>query len=178
MSTEILITALTPQTTIPDTALFQIYFVSGSTSTVYSINGANLKAVLRSAVNLAASGTGGVTGTLTVASGGTGATTVAGALIALTPASVTISASAIDWSAGTSFYKTLGADTTFTFSNITDGQTIIVALTNTSGNYVATWPTVNWAGGSAPVQTVGAHTDVYTFVRINGVTYGNAVQNF
>ena len=96
----------------------------------------------------------------------------------LIPPSASISASAIDWSLGNVFYKTLGANTTFTFSNITDGQTIDVAVTNTASNWTVTWPTVSWSGGSAPTQTTGAHTDVYTFVRVNGVTYGSVVQNF
>lgn len=68
------VTALTPQTTIPDTSLFAIYFVAG-TSTVYAITGASMKATLRAAVNLAASGVGGVTGNLPVTNlnGGTSA---------------------------------------------------------------------------------------------------------
>lgn len=91
----------------------------------------------------------------------------------------TISASAIDWATGTDFYKTLSSNTTFTFSNAADTLTIMVSITDTASNYTVTWPgTVRWIGGVAPTQTVGAHTDVYTFHQINGVIYGNAVQNF
>lgn len=89
-----------------------------------------------------------------------------------------IGASAIDWAVATTFTKTLGANTTFTFSNLADGKTINVALTNTASNYTVTWPTVKWSGGTAPTQTVGAKTDIYTFIRIGGVVYGSAVQNF
>lgn len=88
-----------------------------------------------------------------------------------------ISASAIDWSAGNVFTKTLGANTTFTFSNQTSGQTIIVRLTNTASNYTVTWPTVRWAGGAAPTMTVGAKSDVYTFVYDGSNTYGSYVQD-
>lgn len=92
-----------------------------------------------------------------------------------------IAASAIDWATGATFSKTLSASTTFTFSNSLPGQEIRVAITNTVANYTVTWPsspTLKWSGGIAPVQTVGAKTDVYTFVNIGGVIYGSVVQNF
>lgn len=93
-------------------------------------------------------------------------------------ASQSIAASNIDWSLSNTFFKTLGANTTFTFSNATDSQTIIVAITNTAGNFTATWPAaVLWANGSEPVLTLGAKTDVFTFVRINSVLYGSVVAN-
>lgn len=87
-----------------------------------------------------------------------------------------ISASAIDWNS-THLYKTLSTNTTFTFSNATDGKTIIIAITNTASNYTVTWPTVKWANGIAPIQTIGAATDIYTFVQINGIIYGSYIQN-
>jgi len=90
-----------------------------------------------------------------------------------------ISASAIDWSLpGNTHSKTLAANTTFTFSNALDGKTIVVALTNTASDYTVTWPTVSWTGGAAPTQTVGAKTDVYTFVKIGSTIYGSVVQDF
>jgi hypothetical protein len=97
------------------------------------------------------------------------------------PASTPIASTAIDWSQlnkiGGVYTKTLGGNTTFTFSNQTAGETIVVRITNTS-TYTVTWPTVKWPGGSAPVQTTGAHTDIYTFVYDGSNTYGTAVQNF
>lgn len=95
-------------------------------------------------------------------------------------AAVAISALDIDWvNPNHTFYKTLGANSTFTFSNTVEGKTIIVALTNTASNYTVTWPvSVKWRLGSAPIQSTGAVTDIYTFVRINGVIYGSAIQNF
>ena len=92
-----------------------------------------------------------------------------------------IAAAVIDWATAVSFSKTLSASTTFTFSNSLPGQQITVAITNTVANYTVTWPsspTLKWSGGVAPVQTVGAKTDVYTFVNIGGVIYGSVVQNF
>ena len=89
-----------------------------------------------------------------------------------------ISASDIDWNASQTHSKTLSANTTFTFSNATDGQTIVVAITNTASNYTVTWPTVSWSGGVAPTQTTGAKTDIWTFVKIGSTIYGSVVQNF
>ena len=89
-----------------------------------------------------------------------------------------VTAAAIDWATSTSFYKTLAANTTFTFSNALPGQGITVALTNTSGNYIVTWPgTIKWPNDSIPVQSIGARTDVYSFRNINGIVYGAVAQS-
>lgn len=94
------------------------------------------------------------------------------------PVSSAIAASNIDWSLSYTFRKTLSANTVFTFSNEQDGKTIVVAITNTAGNFTASWPAaVQWANGSEPVLTLGAKTDVFTFVNFNGTIYGSAVQN-
>jgi hypothetical protein len=84
----------------------------------------------------------------------------------------------VDWSLGNVFRKTLEAGVNaITFSNLSDGQEIVVILTG-SGSTV-TWPpgTVQWAGGVAPTQT-SSGTDVYRFVRANGVVYGRVDQNY
>lgn len=86
-----------------------------------------------------------------------------------------ISASDIDWNITHSF-KILAANTTFTFSNVANSKTIIVAITNTASNYTVTWPTVDWGAGGAPVQSTGAVTDIYTFVQIDGTIYGSVRQ--
>jgi hypothetical protein len=117
---------------------------------------------------------------IAVANGGTGSTTSAAGQRALTPATSTISASAIDWSLSNSFYKTLAANTTFTFSNAQDGQVITICLLNTTSNYTVTWPTIKWAGGTAPTMTVGAKYDIYTiyYNATVGAYFGSYVQNF
>ncbi len=104
-------------------------------------------------------------GTLSVAKGGVGG-------------EVTIAALDIDWSAGSTFTKVLSANSTFTFSNLADGRSINVRLTNTASNYTVTWPTVSWPAGTTPTMTVGAKSDIYTFIRIGGTIYGNYVQNY
>ena len=101
---------------------------------------------------------------------------------AVTPAIIAaqaISGTSIDWATGNVFTKTLSANTTFTFSNQASGQTIVVRLTNTASNYTVTWPgSVLWSGGTAPVQTIGAKSDVYTFVYDGSSIYGSVVQDF
>lgn len=98
------------------------------------------------------------------------------------PVATAISAADIDWSTnikkGGMYTKTLAANTTFTFSSKATGQTIVVRLTNTASNFTVTWPTVKWSGGTAPTQTIGAKSDVYTFIFDGTDVFGSAVQNF
>ncbi len=80
----------------------------------------------------------------------------------------------IDWSLSGVYTKTLAAGgNTFTFSNATDGQTIIVILTGAAST--VSWPSVKWSGGVAPTQTASG-TDVYTFVKAGSTIYGSVVQ--
>jgi hypothetical protein len=107
----------------------------------------------------------------------------------LTPPSVSISSTVIDWSQGNVFYKTLASSsTTFTFLNTKDAQTIVVLVINPTSTYSVTWPTtgtngvsVKWPSGyngSAPTVS-NNKADVYTFIQVgtNGI-YANAVQGF
>lgn len=88
-------------------------------------------------------------------------------------------AAAIDWSLTWTFYTTLTENTTYSFSNTKEGQTIsIVIAQHASSAKTVTWPSIKWSGGSAPVMSIGlAKHDVYTFQKINGIFYGTAVQN-
>lgn len=104
------------------------------------------------------------------------AVTTSGNISLTLNASQAISASAIDWSTGNIFTKSISTNTTFTFSNAADGQTIVVAVTNTNSSTV-TWPTVSWPAATAPTQTA-SKTDIYTFIKIGSTIYGSAVQNF
>lgn len=117
-----------------------------------------------------------VTASETIKSGAT-VTLEAGAKVVPRP-TIVISALDIDWRVGSVFSKILAANSTFTFSNVADGNVIVVALTNTASNFTATFPAgIKWAGGAAPVLTLGAKTDVFTFCRIGSTTYGSVVQN-
>lgn len=92
--------------------------------------------------------------------------------------SVAVPSTAIDWSLGRLYSKTLSANTTFTFVNAIDGMELEVALTNTASNYTVTWPSgIKWVGGSAPTQTVGAKTDVYRLRQIGTTIYCTVAQN-
>jgi hypothetical protein len=109
-----------------------------------------------------------------------GSTWISGTIF---PQAFSLGTSDINWSlvknlTSGMFLKALGANTTFTFSSLTTGQTIIVRLTNTASNYTVTWPTIKWSGGTIPVQTIGAKSDVYTFVYDGTDIYGSVVQNF
>lgn len=87
-----------------------------------------------------------------------------------------ITAQDIDWSLSNTFSKTISSNTTFTFSNQVDGQTISVAVRSTSGA-TSSWPaSVSWAG-SAPTQTANK-IDVYTFIKMGASTFGSYVQGF
>lgn len=80
---------------------------------------------------------------------------------------------AIDWSVSTMFYKTLSANTTFTFSNDTDGYSIMVKILNTASNYSVTWPAgIKWKDGAAPTQSLGAVSDLYGFAKFGSVIVG------
>jgi hypothetical protein len=101
---------------------------------------------------------------------------IAQSKLAISP-TVAMAALNVDWSAGSVFSKTLaGGANAITFSNTTDGQTVVVSLTGVGGSTVS-WPAgTKWAGGVAPTQTA-AGTDVYTFVDVGGTIFGSAVQN-
>lgn len=90
------------------------------------------------------------------------------------------SATAINWTFVPSreYAKTLSANTTFTFTNVTDGDHILVWVTNTASNYTVTWPTVNWVGSVVPTQTTGAKTDRWSFWKINNTIFGSVEPNF
>lgn len=94
-----------------------------------------------------------------------------------------ISAFDIDWSqtyvSGGIFTKQLTANSTFTFSNETAGQIIIVRLINDgTGGYTVSWPTVKWPGGTTPTMTTTASkSDVYTFFYDGTDVYGSSSQN-
>lgn len=81
------------------------------------------------------------------------------------------------------FSKTLSGNQRFVFTNIGDGQTINVAVTNTTDNFAVEWInpdglTIKWTGGTPPTQTIGDKTDVYTFIRIGSNIFGTYIQNF
>lgn len=107
-----------------------------------------------------------------VANGGTGG----GAVCAETTA--IISGTDIDWSVAPLRFKSIAVNTTFTFSNTSEGRTISVYLTQTAAFSAAFPGTVKWPGAVAPTLTPTANrTDIFTFTMVNGIIYGSYVQN-
>lgn len=125
-----------------------------------------------------------VTNALPIANGGTSGTTVATAVHALKPATVALTESSgavtIDCATSDTFTLTLNANlTSVTLSNFVDGQCILIKITNTASNYTVTFGnSIEWPGGSQPVQTVGVHKDVWSLVKFGSVISGSVVQNY
>lgn len=85
---------------------------------------------------------------------------------------VAIAASAIDWSLGKVFTKTLSGNVTFTFSNLKNGREITVVLDGSAGSYTVTWPGgILWPGGTAHSMTATG-VDIVRFQRVGGTVYG------
>ena len=88
--------------------------------------------------------------------------------------SVTVPSTTIDCDEGNLFYKTISANTTFSFSysgvNLTSNDAYAFTLILTvSGTRTVSWPaSVDWAGGSAPDAPASGETDVFVFVTRNG----------
>ena len=82
---------------------------------------------------------------------------------------VAMSGSAIDCSAGTSFTKTITANTTFSFTNVPSDATCCVTLIlKNGGNYTVTWPSsVKWTEDTIP-DLMQNGTDVLTFITCDG----------
>lgn len=82
----------------------------------------------------------------------------------------------IDWSTLTTAQRrTLTGNTTFTHVSPVDGKTIIIPILNTASNYTVSWVGVDYwlgTGGSAPVQSIGAVVDLYTFFYDGTYLYG------
>jgi hypothetical protein len=87
------------------------------------------------------------------------------------PSTVNISALNIDWVKGLVFFKDISANSTFTFSNVREGQIIIVNISNTSGSDVTlTFPSGIFKDSNADLVVAAGNTNAYTFVRSNGKT--------
>lgn len=113
--------------------------------------------------------------TITLAPAAVSPTNVYYATGALTPGSnVTV-----DWSTHFTFTLTLTNNSTLAFTGGTDGQTVTLAVTQSSfGTNTLTWPTVKWRGGSAPTLTTTAgRTDIFSILKLGTNYYGSASQN-
>ena len=80
---------------------------------------------------------------------------------------------------------TLTGNTSFTFSNNGNGKSWIVGVNTNpttsgyTGTFTATTASITWAYGITPVMTTATgKTDIYSFVQMNGVIYGDYSQSY
>lgn len=87
-----------------------------------------------------------------------------------------ITALDIDWQDNDTLYKSIGANTTFTFSNDANGKTIVVVIQNTSGVDVdATFPAGILYDPNFTNTVVAGTYSVFTFVKSNSLIFGSVV---
>lgn len=88
---------------------------------------------------------------------------------------VAVAALDVDFSAGSIFTKSLNADSTFTFSNMTDGQTVLLLVTETGGTArTLTFPTsVRFPSGSNTASQTASKSDLYSFTKIGSLVYAS-----
>jgi hypothetical protein len=86
----------------------------------------------------------------------------------------TSGATTLNLANGNVFNLTLSGATTFTFSGATAGKACAFSVYLTqdgTGSRTVTWPTVKWAGGTAPTLSTAANaTDILVFESLNGGT--------
>lgn len=88
------------------------------------------------------------------------------------PLDIAIAALDINWGLGDTYYKSIAAATTFTFSNDVNGKSIVVAVTNTdTSDHAITLPAGVKADLNYDGTVVNGTTSLFTFVKINGVVY-------
>jgi len=99
---------------------------------------------------------------------------------AIIPTDTSIASNDIDWTTGTTFYKTIAADTTLTFSNVTAGKYISVSITNSSPTlpYSVTFPNgILCEGASINGYIPPNSSRVFTFIKINTTIYCQTASN-
>ena len=88
----------------------------------------------------------------------------------------------VDWSDGATQYVVLGATgRTVTFSNPVEGTVyrLIVIQDGTGSRTITTWPTIKWAGGTAPTLTTTLNkADIITLLYANSTYYADCAYNF
>jgi len=152
-------------------------------STFAPISGSwHMVAISQSGVGSGSSGSSGSSGT-SGTSGSSGTSGTSGTFDTTTNEITPNSTMAIDWNDGLTQYVTLTGVTggTFTFNNPVSGQIyrLILIQSETGPNTITTWPTIKWAGGSAPtLSTVAGKTDIVTLLYVGTTYYGDCARNF
>ena len=86
----------------------------------------------------------------------------------------------INWNNGNNQYVVMTGNTVFTFANPVNGQVYRIGITqDATGSRTVTWPTIKWAGGSAPTLTTTANkSDIVTLLYSDGAYYADCTKNF
>lgn len=92
-----------------------------------------------------------------------------------TYADTQISALNIDWSLGNTFYKEISSNSTFTFSNAANGQTISAAIKNTGATEITITLPSALASGTLNTTIAAGKENLYTFLKSNSKIYATVV---
>lgn len=69
-------------------------------------------------------------------------------------------------------------DIDIVLTNMPDNKWITIFIENDQ-DWTISWPIdIKWPSSTPPTLTIGGKTDVYSFIQINSVIYGSAVQNY
>lgn len=95
-------------------------------------------------------------------------------VLVINPAVLIPASNLIDWSLGNIHYQDISANKTYTFGTITEGQSILVRLFNTSASAL----TLTWPPGTRGAETTmpASMYKLFSFSRINGVTFATQVE--
>lgn len=87
---------------------------------------------------------------------------------------------ALNWNNSNCQSVVLGGNRTFTFANPKSGARYAIELTQDgTGSRTLTWPTIRWAGGSAPTLTTTPNKTDIVFIYYDGTDYfGDITKNF
>ena len=107
----------------------------------------------------------------------TGNTPTFDSVIERAPRNLNIPALDVDWSIGEVHYKDIAVDSTFTFSGLVDGKTLLVILNNTDTNpHAVTWPAGVKINGDYDGNVEAITESIFTFVQSNGKIYMTEVK--
>lgn len=112
---------------------------------------------------------------------GTNMTNINGYVREVSPATPLSSAgSQVINCASQSTWRKTGGAATITFSNMSENQLVTMVFEAIGSAYIITWEgeTFRWPSGATPAPSAITGTfDVYTFMKIGGIVYANAILN-
>ena len=80
--------------------------------------------------------------------------------------SISISGDVIDWNVGTYFFKEISGNTSFLFTNMSQGKSITVEISSAVACQV-NFPQSKWIGGAPQgISLLAGGTNIYSFIMI------------